>query len=81
MRVTSIVDFLIYQIGKKPSAIVVMIHGHGKTNVVEENWYATRRSKFVSAGIPFTSGIKQAAGKVKVNINTIKRCKVVQKKH
>ena len=25
---------------EKSRSIVVMIHGHGKTNVVEKNWYA-----------------------------------------
>ncbi len=48
---------------EKPSAIVVMIHGHGKTNVVEKNWYAKIRSKFVSTGIAVCIWDKAGCGK------------------
>ena len=40
-----------------------MIHGHGKTNVVEENWYAKTRSKFVSAGLAVCIWDKAGCGK------------------
>ncbi|MCK5456723.1 MAG: alpha/beta hydrolase, partial [Melioribacteraceae bacterium] len=48
---------------EKPTAIVVMIHGHGKTNVVEKNWYAKTRSKFVSTGIAVCIWDKAGCGK------------------
>ena len=48
---------------EKPTAIIVMIHGHGKTKVVEENWYAKTRSKFVSTGIAVCIWDKAGCGK------------------
>ena len=48
---------------EKPTALVVMIHGHGKTNVVEENWYSKRRSKFINAGIAVCIWDKAGCGK------------------
>ena len=48
---------------KNPSAIIVMIHGHGETNVVEKNWYANIRSKFVNTGIAVCIWDKAGCGK------------------
>ncbi len=48
---------------QKPSAILVMIHGHGKTNVVEKKLYAELRSKFASAGLAVCIWDKAGCGK------------------
>lgn len=47
----------------QPSALIVMIHGHGKTNVVEKNWYSKTRSKFVSLGMAVCIWDKAGCGK------------------
>lgn len=49
--------------GEKPSAIIVMVHGHGKTNVVEKNWYSKTRSNFVSLGLAVCIWDKTGCGK------------------
>lgn len=48
---------------KEPTALIVLIHGHGKTNVVEKNWYSTTRSKFLSTGIACCIWDKAGCGK------------------
>lgn len=50
-------------VDKEPTALIVFIHGHGKTNVVEENWYSTTRSKFISSGIACCIWDKAGCGK------------------
>ena len=52
---------------EKPKAIIVMILGHGKTNVVEKNWYAKTRSKFVDIGLAVCIWDKAGCGKSEGN--------------
>lgn len=35
----------------KPVATIIIVHGYGKTNVVEDNWYYDLRSRFAGIGI------------------------------
>lgn len=55
--------FLDLPTDQNPTAIVVFIHGDGKTNVVADNWYSTTRSEFVSTGIACCIWDKAGCGK------------------
>lgn len=36
---------------KSPSATIIIVHGYGKTNVVEQNWFYNLRSRFTQIGL------------------------------
>ena len=38
-------------VGRDPMATILIVHGYGRTHVVEYNWYYTLRSLFAEAGI------------------------------
>lgn len=47
----------------KVNAIVIIVHGYGRTNVVEDDWYHEFRSKFTSKGISVLVWDKPGCGK------------------
>lgn len=50
-------------ISKEPRGIIVLIHGDGKTNVIERNWYSEMRSQFVQLGFTCCVWDKVGCGK------------------
>lgn len=48
---------------RKPSSIIVLIHGHGKTDVVNKNWYYKSRSGFIKLGMGCCIWDKAGCGK------------------
>lgn len=49
--------------GQKPTSIVLIIQGYGKSNIVEGNWYYDLRSNFVKLGIACVIWDKPGCGK------------------
>ncbi|KOY87548.1 hypothetical protein AD998_16660 [bacterium 336/3] len=53
--------------GQKPTSIVLIIQGYGKSNIVEGNWYYDLRSNFVKLGIACVIWDKPGCGKSEGN--------------
>ena len=45
------------------NSIIIIVHGYGRTNVVNDNWYPELRSKFTSKGISVLVWDKPGCGK------------------
>ena len=55
--------------GQKPTSIVLIIQGYGKSNIVEGNWYYDLRSNFVKLGIACVTWDKPGCGKSEGNFD------------
>jgi uncharacterized protein len=54
-----------------PTSTIIIVHGYGKTNVVEQNWYSDLRSNFARIGISVLvwdkPGCGQSGGEFDIN--------------
>lgn len=50
-------------VAQKPSGIVLIVQGYGKSNVVSANWYSELRSRFVQSGLACFTWDKPGCGK------------------
>lgn len=53
--------------GQKPTSIILIIQGYGKSNIVEGNWYYDLRSNFVKLGFACVIWDKPGCGKSEGN--------------
>ena len=58
---------------RPPSAIVVFVLGHGKTDVVAGRWYYDLRSRFAEAASVPTCGTRRVVARARVSTTTLKR--------
>ena len=49
--------------GVEPTATIIIVHGYGETNVVEQSWYYEMRSKFAEIGLNTIMWDKPGCGK------------------
>ena len=55
--------------GQKPTSVILIIQGYGKSNIVEGNWYYDLRSNFVKLGIACVTWDKPGCGKSEGNFD------------
>jgi hypothetical protein len=65
---------------RPPSAIVVFVLGHGKTDVVAGRWYFDLRSRFVEAGLGCYLWDGRVAARARVNTTTPKRSRAAPRR-